>query len=170
MRVRSAETLSNMSSDEVNLEHLEQAISNVSVDANDIRISTGDKDLQSIEVALNNLLARMQESKLQQARFVSDASHELRTPISVIQGYVNMLDRWGKEDEAVLNESIEALKNESDHMKDLIEQLLFLARGDSGRNTLKPVEVDLNDLVQESSQNLYLKWQMMSLITKKCNL
>lgn len=34
-------------------------------------------------------------------------------------------------------------------MKDLIEQLLFLARGDSGRNTLKPVEVDLNDLVQE---------------------
>lgn len=36
-----AETLSNMSSDEVNLEHLEQAISNVSVDANDIRISTG---------------------------------------------------------------------------------------------------------------------------------
>ena len=133
-----AEALSNMSGDEVNLEHLEQAISNVSVDANDIRISTGDKDLQSIEVALNNLLARMQESKLQQARFVSDASHELRTPISVIQGYVNMLDRWGKEDEAVLNESIEALKNESDHMKDLIEQLLFLARGDSGRNTLKP--------------------------------
>ena len=46
----------------------------------------GNKDLQSIEVALNNLLARMQESKLQQARFVSDASHELRTPISVIQG------------------------------------------------------------------------------------
>ena len=129
-----AEALSNMSGDEVNLEHLEQAISNVSVDANDIRISTGDKDLQSIEVALNNLLARMQESKRQQARFVSDASHELRTPISVIQ---------------VLNESIEALKNESDHMKDLIEQLLFLARGDSGRNTLKLVEVDLNDLVQE---------------------
>lgn len=144
-----AEVLSNMSGDEVNLEHLEQAISNVSVDANDIRISTGDKDLQSIEVALNNLLARMQESKRQQARFVSDASHELRTPISVIQGYVNMLDRWGKEDEAVLNESIEALKNESEHMKELIEQLLFLARGDSGRNTLKPVEVDLNDLVQE---------------------
>ena len=120
------------------------------------RISTGDKDLQSIEVALNNLLARMQESKRQQARFVSDASHELRTPISVIQGYVNMLDRWGKEDEAVLNESIEALKNESDHMKDLIEQLLFLARGDSGRNTLKLVEVDLNDLVQEAVSYTHL--------------
>lgn len=70
----------------------------------------------------------MRESRLQQERFVSDASHELRTPISVIQGYVNMLDRWGKEDPQILNEAIEAIKNESDHMKSLIEQLLFLAR------------------------------------------
>lgn len=144
-----AEALSNMSNEEINLEHLEQAISNVSVDAKEVRVVTGDKDLQSIEIALNNLLARMQESKRQQTRFVSDASHELRTPISVIQGYVNLLDRWGKEDEAVLNESIEALKNESEHMKELIEQLLFLARGDSGRNTLKPVAFDLCDIVQE---------------------
>lgn len=47
-----------------------------------------------------------------------------------------MLDRWGKEDEQVLEESIEALKNESQHMKELVEQLLFLARGDSGRQHL----------------------------------
>ncbi len=132
-----------------NLEHLEHAISSLSPDASDIRISTGDKDLQSIEVALNNLLARMQESKRQQTRFVSDASHELRTPISVIQGYVNMLDRWGKEDESVLEESIEALKNESEHMKELVEQLLFLARGDSGRNTLKCTQFDMAEVMKE---------------------
>lgn len=132
-----------------NLEHLEQAISSVSPDAPNVKVSTGDKDLQSIEVALNNLLARMQESKRQQARFVSDASHELRTPISVIQGYVNMLDRWGKEDESVLEESIEALKHESEHMKELVEQLLFLARGDSGRNTLKLVDFDLCEVMKE---------------------
>ena len=144
-----AEALSNMSGDEVNLEHLEQAISNVSVDANDIRISTGDKDLQSIEVALNNLLARMQESKLQQARFVSDASHELRTPISVIQGYVNMLDRWGKDDPDVLAESIASLKAESEHMQELVEQLLFLARGDAGRTVLRRAHTNLAALVGE---------------------
>lgn len=132
-----------------NLEQLEHAISSLSPDASDIRISTGDKDLQSIEVALNNLLARMQESKRQQTRFVSDASHELRTPISVIQGYVNMLDRWGKEDESVLEESIEALKHESEHMKELVEQLLFLARGDSGRNTLKRTEFDMAEIMKE---------------------
>ena len=43
-------------------------------------------------------------------RFVNDASHELRTPIAVVRGYVDMLDRWGKDDQAVLEESIAALK------------------------------------------------------------
>ena len=91
----------------------------------------------------------MRESQKQQSRFVSDASHELRTPIAVIQGYVNMLDRWGKEDESVLEESIEALKHESEHMKELVEQLLFLARGDSGRNTLNKADMNLYQVMNE---------------------
>ncbi len=144
-----AEQMSGLSFDTGQFESLEHAIENISPDGPETQIHTGNKDLQSIEVALNNLLKRMKESQKQQARFVSDASHELRTPIAVIQGYVNMLDRWGKEDESVLNESIEALKNESQHMKDLIEQLLFLARGDSGRNTLHKVRFDLNEVIQE---------------------
>lgn len=126
---------------------LEQAIARASVESP--TVSTGDQDLRSIEVALNGLLRQMQEAKLQQMRFVSDASHELRTPIAVIQGYVNMLDRWGTSDEEVLHESIEALKAESSHMQELVEQLLFLARGDSGRNTLQRADVNLADVVLE---------------------
>ena len=126
---------------------LEQAIERATVDSP--TVSTGDHDLRSIEVALNGLLRQMQEAKLQQMRFVSDASHELRTPIAVIQGYVNMLDRWGKTDEEVLDESIEALKAESDNMQELVEQLLFLARGDSGRNALNRTDVNLAQVVQE---------------------
>ncbi len=126
---------------------LEQAITRASVDSP--TVSTGDQDLRSIEVALNGLLRQMQEAKLQQMRFVSDASHELRTPIAVIQGYVNMLDRWGATDEDVLRESIEALKSESEHMQELVEQLLFLARGDSGRNTLQRTDVNLAGVVHE---------------------
>lgn len=144
-----AEQLSSLPLDISKFESLEHAIESVSPDAPNAKISTGDKDLRSIEVALNNLLHRMKESQKQQSRFVSDASHELRTPISVIQGYVNMLDRWGKEDEKILDESIEALKHESQHMKDLIEQLLFLARGDSGRNTLNLTIFDLNEVIKE---------------------
>lgn len=135
--------------DESKMATLEQAIARASVDSP--TVTTGDKDLRSIEVALNGLLRQMQEAKLQQMRFVSDASHELRTPIAVIQGYVNMLDRWGAQDEEVLHESIEALKSESAHMQELVEQLLFLARGDSGRNTLQRTRLNMAALVREVS-------------------
>ena len=144
-----AEELSHMTWDSSKVSSLENAISSIKPDAPGAKISTGDKELQSLEVAINNLLERMRETYRQQNRFVSDASHELRTPIAVIQGYVNMLDRWGKKDESILEESIEALKNESQHMKELVEQLLFLARGDSGRNTLKKEEFVLTDVVRE---------------------
>ena len=131
------------------LKTMEAAISSLNPDLPDAKVVTGDKELQSLEIAINHLLDRMRESHRQQERFVSDASHELRTPIAVIQGYVNMLDRWGKDDEQVLRESIEALKHESEHMKNLVEQLLFLARGDSGRNTLHVEECDLAELVRD---------------------
>ncbi|WP_245526900.1 sensor histidine kinase [Coriobacterium glomerans] len=135
-------------------ESLKHAISEATVEAP--RISTGDKDLRSIEVALNGLLHRMQEAKAQQARFVSDASHELRTPLAVIKGYVGMLDRWGKDDPEVLEESISALKAESEHMGELVEQLLFLARGDSGRNTLERTVFDLGDLVADVAEESHM--------------
>ena len=112
------------------------------------KLSFGDEDLMGIERAMNSLLSRIRESNRQQARFVNDASHELRTPIAVIEGYANMLARWGREDEKVLDESITAIQNESAHMKHLVEQLLFLARGDAGRTVINPVSVNLCDMMQ----------------------
>ena len=60
-----------------------------------------------------------------------------------------MLDRWGKEDESVLDESIKAIKSESENMKNLVEQLLFLARGINGKTQLQITEVSLNDMMTE---------------------
>ncbi len=111
--------------------------------------SLDNRELQGIEAAMNNLLRRVHESYQQQARFVNDASHELRTPIAVIQGYANMLERWGRQDESVLNESITAITHEAKHMNQLVEQLLFLARGDAGRTKLKEEPINLNDMIQE---------------------
>ena len=149
-----AEAFSAIPLDTSNLEHLEEAIRNASeentYENGELKISTGDDDLKSIETALNGLLRRMQEGYRQQVRFVSDASHELRTPIAVIQGYADMLDRWGKTDPEILQEGITSIRNESEHMHNLVEQLLFLARGDSGRTKLNKEEVKLSDLMREA--------------------
>ncbi|WP_346938423.1 HAMP domain-containing sensor histidine kinase [uncultured Clostridium sp.] len=144
-----ASRLSNMYFDEEKFQSLEDAISRISPVTSDERIHIGDSELQGLEDAINKLLDRMRDSYRQQARFVSDASHELRTPISVIQGYANMLDRWGKNDESVLEESITAIKAESENMKNLVEQLLFLARGINGKTQLTMTEFLLNDMMNE---------------------
>ncbi len=144
-----AEEFSSMVHDESKFQILEDAISNVNPGSGEEHLKIGDKDLRGLELAVNHLIDRMKESYRQQSRFVSDASHELRTPISVIQGYANMLDRWGKEDETVLEEGIAAIKHESEHMSTLVEQLLFLARSDSGRQKLEQEEVSLKLLMKE---------------------
>ena len=144
-----AERLSNMVFDEEKFHSLEDAISKISPVASDERIHIEDSEFKGLEDAINKLLDRMRDSYRQQARFVSDASHELRTPISVIQGYANMLDRWGKSDESVLDESITAIKSESENMKNLVEQLLFLARGINGKTQLTIEEFSLSNMIKE---------------------
>jgi len=117
----------------------------------DMRIPEDDLpgELRNVAIAINGMLDRINQSYAAQARFVSDASHELRTPISVIQGYANLLDRWGKEDEKTLSESIAAIKDEAENMKELVEQLLFLARGDSNRISLVKERIELDALINE---------------------
>ena len=146
---RQAQKLSEIDFDETKYQDLENAITNLKVEKNDAHIHMYNEELSSLEQAINGLIDRMRESYRMQTRFVSDASHELRTPIAVVQGYVNMLDRWGKNDESILEESIEAIKHEADHMQTLVEQLLFLARGDSNRQKMESEEIVLNDLLRE---------------------
>jgi len=128
---------------------LENAIDELSPAEEGAVLSTGDAELEGLEGAVNKMIGRMRDAYKQQARFVSDASHELRTPIAVIKGYADMLDRWGKEDPKVLEESIAAIKTESEGMQHLVEQLLFLARGDSGRTPVEMADVDLSLLMHE---------------------
>lgn len=134
---------------EIGSERLESAIESFSPTADGASIYTGDTELEGLENAVNKLVTRMRESYSQQARFVSDASHELRTPIAVIRGYADMLERWGKDDEKVLEESVRAIKSESESMQQLVEQLLFLARGDSGRQPLKMSKFNLSEMLRE---------------------
>lgn len=129
---------------------LESAVSRIDPLAAGQTVHTGNSELLGLEAAVNSLLDRMRQTYRRQTQFVSDASHELRTPIAVIQGYVGMLDRWGKSDPKVLDESIAAIKSESEHMQHLVEQLLFLARSDSGRNPLTLRDFSLSDMLSET--------------------
>ena len=135
--------------DDGKLHDLEDAIGRISPSQPGQKLHMGDQDLQGLEGAINDLLERMHSSYQQQARFVSDASHELRTPIAVIQGYADMLDRWGKQDAKILDESIAAIRSEAGYMNHLVEQLLFLARGDTGRNQMHFEDVQLDELMKE---------------------
>ena len=146
-----ADELSRLSFNEDKYQQIEEALEHIRPDQAEAEgpLSFGDADLTGVEAAMNNLLLRMRDTLRQQSRFVNDASHELRTPIAVIQGYANMLDRWGKSDEKILEEGITAIRNEADHMNYLVEQLLFLARGDSGRTSLNRQQVRTDELMTE---------------------
>ena len=145
--VRSTTTEQARQQSAVDLDSLEDAIN--AIEDSDTRLTVKDSELGALEAALNNMLKRLDEGKRKQIRFVDDASHELRTPIAVIQGYVQLLDRWGKEDPKVRDEAIEAIKTEAEHMKTLIDQLLFLSRGEMDRHVLDKVPVNVSEILEE---------------------
>ncbi|WP_242841884.1 sensor histidine kinase [Clostridium beijerinckii] len=114
-----------------------------------INITGPDDELKRLASTLNKMIDRLQDSFNRQIQFVSDASHELRTPIAVIQGYANLLDRWGKDDKEALEKSIYAIKLEASSMASLVENLLFLAKGDSGTQVMEKKEISINKLIEE---------------------
>ena len=125
--------------DEINATHLDKRSP----------VSGTQKELKTLAQAINAMLDRINEAYRSQMRFVSDASHELRTPIAVVQGYANLLDRWGKDDPAIRQEAIDAIRQEADSMKELVEQLLFLARGDNDSMRIEMEDFDLTALAAE---------------------
>lgn len=112
-------------------------------------VSKSQDELKDLSLTFNEMLDRLQNSYEKQYQFISDASHELRTPISVIQGYANLLTRWGKDDKKILDESVEAIKNEAESMKDLIEKLLFIARSESKHQNIEKSMFNVNELLNE---------------------
>ncbi len=114
-----------------------------------LKVSGPDDELKKLALTFNSMLDRLEKSFKSQKQFVSDASHELRTPISVIKGYVDLLDRWGKEKEDVRDEAIDAIKKETENMKQLMENLLLLARGDDSELKKEEILFNFNDLIKK---------------------
>ncbi|AUO08943.1 HAMP domain-containing histidine kinase [Paenibacillus sp. AK121] len=84
-------------------------------------------ELSQMTATFNRMVERLEESFQSQQQFVSDASHELNTTLMIIEGYANMLRRWGTRDEDIRKESIESIYEETQRMRTMTQQLLTLA-------------------------------------------
>lgn len=104
-------------------------------------------ELMELTNQLNSMLDSLQQAFERQENFVSDASHELKTPLAVITGYANLLRRWGKDDPKVLTEAVDAISRESENMKRIVDQLLWLAK--LGDFTLNNTEFNLYEAVSD---------------------
>jgi signal transduction histidine kinase len=113
-----------------------------------------DDELAELASSINQMLDRMQSYIEQQKQFVGDVSHELRTPVAVIEGHLNMLERWGKDDPQILDESIKASLQEADRMKHLIQEMLDLTRAEQ-IDVQYPYEItNVNEVVRRVVSDL----------------
>lgn len=101
----------------------------------------------------NEMIAHFQEMHEAQKQFVSDASHELKTPLAIIEGNAQLIEKWGTKDPAILEESIPALRRGVERAKMLIDDLLMLSR--SNVVTGQPIEeIQLDDVIDNYIRDL----------------
>lgn len=138
------------------VEAIRAAAERITIEDLSQRINTDgpDDEMKELTVTFNSMIDRLESSFQRQNQFISDASHELRTPISVIQGYANLINRWGKSDPDILQEAIDSILSETEHMSALIRKLLFLAKGDQNRMLVQKKLVSLNEIAGEVVKEL----------------
>ncbi len=105
-------------------------------------------------VPIRQSLGNQRAALRRQRDFAADASHELRTPLTVIRSSVEYLGRHRDEPVAVVGTALEDIDDEVRHMTAIVEDLLLLARSDSGAIELERVPVDLGDVVTDGASAL----------------
>jgi len=110
-----------------------------------VEMATTTYELKELVQKFNELMERIERSYKAQEAFVSAVSHELRTPVATLLGYVNMLKRWGMNDENVLRESVQAIEESSKEIKQIVENMLLIARVE----TLTEENIELKSFCEE---------------------
>jgi len=122
------------------------------------KLETGD-ELQRLSDTLNEMLARIEAAFLRITEFTGDASHELRTPVSLIRTEAEVALRRSR-NEAEYKESLQQILMEAERTTVLIEQLLSLARADSGRESLQMQPVDFGKTLRAVGES----WRQVAAI------
>jgi two-component system, OmpR family, sensor kinase len=104
----------------------------------------GDDELADLARTFNEMLDRLEEAFASQKAFISDAGHELRTPITIIRGHLDVMG----DDPDERRETLDLVRDELDRMSRLVNDLLLLAKA-TRPDFLQPETVDLDDLTRE---------------------
>lgn len=126
----------------------------ISKEISEINVETLDKripeqkyiEFHKLSENINSMLKKIDEGYQLQKQFVSDVSHELRTPLTSIVGYTKLIERWGKDDEKIFFEALNNIKESSDYLKEMIENLLLLTKVDE---EIKFEKVNLKEVVEK---------------------
>lgn len=110
-------------------------------------------ELYKMGNTFNKMMDLLQQNFEKQQQFVSDASHELKTPLTVIESYAKLLKRWGTKKPDVLEESVEAIHSEAVRMKAMTNQMLMLANNSAEWN-LNIQRIDLVSVCQTAADQL----------------
>lgn len=110
-------------------------------------------ELQQLVRAFNQMIDRLDRTLEHQKHFVTDASHELKTPLTVISSYADMLKRWGRDNAEVRDEAINAISNETQRMQHLIRSMLTLAEAEQ-EGWLNVERFDVVTVVRELAEVL----------------
>ncbi len=116
-------------------------------------VPSSDDELEDLALTLNDLLDRLEKAFRSQERFIADASHELKTPLAIVRGELDILlskNRSIDEVRAALRE----VSGELDHLTKLVEDLLVLARVDAGAGSLVISNVRLDDVLVDVVSSL----------------
>jgi heavy metal sensor kinase len=105
-------------------------------------------ELQRLSETLNGMLARLEAAFKRITQFTADASHELRTPVALMRTTAELSLRKPRS-RGEYRQALAHILNELEKTSSLIERLMLLARADSGYETLRRVQLNLNDLFRE---------------------
>ena len=121
---------------------------------NKLELTTNYEETDNLIDTFNEMMFHIEESFNQQRQFVEDASHELRTPLQIIQGHLNLIQRWGKKDPAVLEESLNISLEEMNRITKLVEELLLLTKDNVNSGQSQEELVDINSEILSRVKSL----------------
>ena len=129
------------------------SINEDNIDSKRLIIPKKNDEFAVVSQQFNELLDKISFYISQQKHFVEDVSHELRTPVAIVEGHLKLLNRWGKDDPEVLEESLEASLAEIKRMKTLVQEMLDLSRASQVREQYKDATTEVVDTLTQIVAN-----------------